>query len=343
MATERMDRRTLMRMIEGFRVTQMLHVAVTLGLADLVADGPKSAPELAARTGTHAGALYRLLRGLAAHGVFAEDARGRFGPTRLSALLRPTTPGSVYGWNRLVGHPQMWQPWGELLHSVRTGEPAFPKVYGTSVWEYRKAHPEANTIFNEAMTGQSAARNREILDAYDFAGISTLVDVGGGHGELLGSVLQTYPEMRGILFDQPHVVAGAPPHLERLGVADRCAVAEGDFFEAVPPGGDAYVLSKIIHDWSDTPATVILTVCRRAMDGRGRLLLVECVLQSPGRPIPDNLIRMTLMDLNMLVMTSGGCERTEEEFRTLLAAAGFELTRIVPTRGENSVIEARPA
>jgi hypothetical protein len=206
-----------------------------------------------------------------------------------------------------------------------------------SAWAYREANPESNALFNAAMSAQSALRNAHVLKAYDFSGITTLVDVGGGQGVLLAGIVAAYPGMQGILFDQPHVVAGADEVLAAMQVADRCRTVSGDFFQDVPRGGDAYLLSKIIHDWSDASATTILRACHRAMDGRGRLLLIEYVVPPGNHPHPAKT-----MDLQMLVMLDGGRERTAEEFRTLLADAGFTLTRIVPAEDGNSVIEAKP-
>lgn len=327
----------LLQLSTGYRVSQMIYLAARLGLADLLAGGPKRSDELAERTGTHPEALFRVLRGLAVYGVFAQDADGRFGLTPAADLLRTGVPGSVRDWVLHMAGPECWRAWGELLHSVTTGNAAFPHLYGMSAWAYREAHPDRNAIFNAAMSAHSALRNAHILNAYDFSGITTLVDVGGGHGVLLGSILAAHPAMRGILFDLPHVVAGAAEALAAMKVGDRCRIASGDFFHEVPEGGDAYVLSKIIHDWSDERSTAILRSCRRAMDGKGKLLLVEYVIPPGNDPHPAKM-----MDLQMLVMLDGGRERTEEEFRALLAGTGFTLTRVVPTQDGNSVIEGRP-
>jgi len=327
----------LVRMIHGYRVTQMLAVAAKLGIADFLADGPKSVAELAERTETHPGALHRLLRALAGNGVLAEDDRGRFALTPLGGLLRTDDPGSARALAIYNGDELVWRSWGSLLHSVATGSAAFQRLYGMSIWEYRSQHPEPDAVFNDAMTALSNRRIGDVMATYDFSGIRTIVDVGGGHGALLAAILRAHPGMRGILFDQPHVAAGAHRLLETAGVADRCRIVAGDFFEEVPTGGDAYILSKIIHDWGDERATAILRACRRAMTAQARLLLAEAVIPAGNGPHVGKLL-----DLHMLVMLEGGCERTEGEFRTLLAGAGFSLTRVLPANEENSVIEARP-
>jgi hypothetical protein len=327
----------LMQMINGHWVAQMIHVAARLGIADLVADGPRSVDELAQITGTHAPALYRLLRGLASVGVFAEDEQGRIGLTPLADLLRTGVPNSLRDWSVFVGSTHTWRSWEQLLYSVTTGETAFPHVWGASNWEYRSQNPEANDVFNKAMTSASKGRIGLTLAAYDFSAAGTLVDVGGSQGAFLAAILSAYPDVRGILFDLPHVVTSAPPVLAAAGVSDRCEIVGGSFLDSVPEGGDTYLLSKVIHDWDDDRAVVILRNCRQVMHSAGRLLLVEAVIPPGNNSHPGKL-----SDLNMLVINSGGRERTEKEFRALFAASNFALTRVHPTGGEVSVIEAAP-
>jgi hypothetical protein len=324
-------------MIDGYRVTQLLHVAAKLGLADLLAAGPQSSAELAAQTGTHAPSLDRLLRALSSFGIFREEASDRFALTALAEPLRTEVPHSVRGLAMFVGDPQSWLPWGDLAQTVITGDQAFPRVFGLDNWTYRASHPAANAIFNGAMTSNSRRDIAAILAAYDFAPFPTVVDVGGGPGALLTGILQAHPALRGILFDQPHVVEQAPPLLAAAGVAGRCAVVAGDFFQEVPSGGDAYLLRRIIHDWDDADSVAILRVCRRAMLPQGKLLLIEAVLGPPNRPDPARL-----SDINMMV-AQGGRERTAEEYAALLAGAGFALTRVLPTAWHCSIIEAAPA
>ncbi len=328
-------RDALLRMIGGYQISQALSVAATLGLADLLAGGPLTVPDLAEATATDALALARLMRALASVGVFAE-ADGRFALTPPAAYLRTSVPGSLRAWAMNVGQPYVWTTWEHFLDSVRTGQPAFPSLYGTSAWEYREAHPEANAIFNQAMTELSAGMIDAIVESYDFSGVGTLVDVGGGEGTLLAAILAANSAMRGILFDQPHVVATAAAVLDQAGVAGRCEVVEGNFFDAVPAGGDAYLLKSILHDWDDASAGRILRSCRAAMADTGRLCVVDRVIRPGNDPDPAKY-----MDLIMLVML-GGRERTADEFGRLFAEAGFRLTRIVPASSGLSVVEGTP-
>jgi hypothetical protein len=327
---------TLRRMIHGYQVSQALYVAATLGIADLLAGGPRGVEELAESTGAHAPTLYRLLRLLASVGVFAEDDAGRFGLTPLAECLRSDVPGSQRAWAIMVCSPTFWSSWGELLHSVRTGETAFPKVYGMSNWEYRAQHSEEGAVFDAAMTANTALESAAVAGGYDFSRFGVLADVGGGHGLLLATILAANPAMRGILFDQPQVVAGARDLLTRAGVADRCRAVGGDFFESVPREADAYLLKSVIHDWDDERAVEILRSCRSAMDDGAKLLLVERIVRPGNEPDPAKFI-----DLLMLVM-NGGRERTTDDFERLLAAAGFRLSNIVPTGPVLSVIEGIP-
>lgn len=328
---------TLNQMIDGYRVTQLLHVAAKLGLADLLAAGPRSSADLAEQTGTHAPSLYRLLRALSSFGIFREETPDRFALTALAEPLRSDVPNSVRGLAIFAGDPQSWLPWGDLAQTVTTGEQAFLRVFGLDNWPYRAAHPEANAIFNDAMTSNARRDIAAILAAYDFAPFPTVVDVGGGQGALLAGILQAHPALRGILFDRPHVVEQAAPILEAAGVAGRCAVVGGDFFREVPPGGDAYLLRRIIHDWDDADTVAILRVCRRAVPAGGKLLLIEAVIGPANQPDFT-----TLSDINMMV-AQGGRERTPAEFAALLADAGFALTRVLPTAWRSSIIEAVPA
>jgi hypothetical protein len=337
-AGELSPREALLRMTNAYQVSQAIHVAATLGIADLLEDGSKSADELAEATGTYAPTLYRLLRALASIGVFTEQSDGRFGLTPPAEYLRTDAPGSLRAWARLIGQPSFWASWGHLLHSVRTGEPAFPQLHGTNVWEHLAAHPEEGEIFDAAMTGHSAPVAEAVAQSYDFSGIGVLVDVGGGEGGLLAAILAANPALRGVLFDLPHVVVTAGALLKRAGVADRCEVVGGSFFETVPEGADAYLLKSIIHDWDDAAAIEILRTCRAAMANTGRLLVVERVIQ-PGNE-PD---RAKFSDLNMLVML-GGRERTADDFERLYTEAGFRVTSIVPTGSPPyNIIEGVPA
>jgi hypothetical protein len=327
----------LRRLVNGFQVSQAIYVAATLGIADFLAGGPRSSDELAAETGADPRSLYRLLRALASVGVFREDEGRRFTLTELGDGLRSDAPEGIVGWVAFVGRPPFWQAWGDLLHSVRTGENAFRHVHGTDVWTYRAERPEEGAFFDRAMQALTRNANRALLDAYDFGRFGTVVDVGGGNGTLLAGLLAAYPGMAGVLFDQPHVVAGADDVLGAAGVADRCRVVGGSFFDRVPEGGDAYVLKAIVHDWEDEESIAILRACRAAVPDEGALLVIERELGAPnGDPAAK------LSDLNMLV-NAGGQERTLDEFGALFEAAGFRLVGATPTTAGLSVIEGTPA
>ena len=336
MSVSQQDVAELRRLANGYQLSQALHVAAVLGLADLVGDGPRSSDELAEVAGAHPPSLYRLLRALASVGVFREEDGRRFAPTALSDLLRRDSPGSLHGWVEFVGRRAHWDSWACLVDSVRTGESAFRLRHGESVWDYRARDPEENAAFDAAMTAISNA-DRGLIAAYDFGRFATVVDVGGGRGGFLASLLAAHPDLRGILLDQPHVVAGAPEPLRAAGVAARCELVGGSFFDAVPAGGDIYLLKNVIVDWDDAQATAILRVCRRAMPAAARLLVVQRVLAPGDAPDPA-----TFGDLNMLVMV-GGQERTAAEFAALYEAAGFRPPRILPTAAGVSLIEGQLA
>jgi hypothetical protein len=319
------DRLELVRLVHGFRASQAIYVAVRLGLADLLKDGSRDTGDLAQVTQAHAPALYRLLRFLCGLGLFNEVAPRRFALTPMGAGLRSDVAGSVGAMALNLLSEHHWVPWGQLMHSVQTGEPAFDHVYGMSTFEYFEQHPEAGAIFDQAMTSNTANAGTAIVDAYQFSGVDRVVDVGGGHGQLLATVLQAHPLMRGVLFDSPSVVAGAGSILEAAGVRDRCEVVGGDFFEAVPANGDAYILRQILHDWYDADAVRILGRCREAMNPSGRLLVIE-------RPITTDYrssLPVLHLDMEMLV-TVGGVQRTDAEFQSLFDDAGFRLSSIVP-------------
>ena len=326
---------TLLQMMTGYWVSQALHVAAKLGIADLLADGPVDCEDLAAATDTHAPSLQRVLRALASVGVFTEVSPGSFALTPLAELLRTETPGSMRALAIMYAEEQ-YRAWGELLHSVRTGEMAFDHQFGMGYFEYLAQHPEADRVFNEAMTGWTHQLVGAVVDTYDFSPFKTIVDVGGGYGALLAAILRSNPGTRGVLFEQPHVVASAEEQLVAAGVADRCTFVSGDFFAAVPTGGDAYVLSQILHDWDDERCVVILGQCRRAMPDHGKLLVVELVLPEGDEPFLGKWL-----DLHMLVLL-GSRERTAAEYDTLFRAAGFKLARVVPTPPGPSVVEAVP-
>ncbi len=325
----------LRRLIDGYQASQAIHVAATLGIADFLADGPRTSDELAGLTSTHPPSLYRVLRALAALGVFREEEDERFALTPLGDCLRSDARDPLRGWSMFTGRQYHRDSWNGLLHSVRTGENAFRHVHGTSVWEYRARHPEESAIFDRAMTDLSRRELQRLLDTYDFERFGTVADVGGGQGALLAAILARYPTMQGVLFDQPHVVADADEAFTSAGVGDRCRIVAGDFFEAVP-GADAHLLKWILHDWADAEATTILRSCRAAVTNDGALLVVEREL-GPRNERPE----AKLVDLNMMV-GPGGQERTIEQYADLFASAGYRLVGTTATSTGMSVIEGTP-
>jgi O-methyltransferase domain/Dimerisation domain len=322
-------------MINGFQVSQALHVAAVLGVSDLLAADPRSVADLATATGTHQQALQRMMRSLVAAGVYDLEDDGCYHNTELGDGLRRDVTGSLAGWASFVGRPYQWQAWAGLLDSIRTGDNAFAAVHGQSVWDYRRTRPDVQSNFDDAMTSLTGGVASAAAEAYDFGQFGTVVDVGGSHGVLLAAILRRHPGVRGILFDQPQVVEGA--HLlEAPDIADRADKVGGSFFESVP-SGDAYALKAVIHDWPDDEAVAILRVCRTAMPNDGAVLLVEQLLDAE----PDQF-RTAFSDLNMLV-GPGGQERTLEQYRALLAAADLHLTQAVPTGTAAYVLEATVA
>lgn len=326
----------LRQLVSGYQVSQALHVAARLGLSDLLASAPRTVTDLARATSTHEPTLGRLLRALMSIDVYELDAEGRIVNTELSELLRSDVPGSVQGWAAFFGRSHHWQSWGGLYDSVLTGENAFTAVHGTSVWEYRRQRPEEQGAFDRAMTSRTGAVTDSVVDAYDFGRFGTVADIGGGAGALLAAILERYPRVHGVLFDQPDVVADAGPLFERAGVESRYEKADGSFFESVPAGADAYLLKAVIHDWSDADSVTILRACRRAVPAHGTVLLVEQLLGQGPEPV-----RTAFSDLNMLV-GPGGQERTVDEYRDLLEAAGFVLTEVTETGTPVFVIAATP-
>jgi hypothetical protein len=314
----------------GAVAVQAIYAAAKLGLADLVADGPKTAAELAVATKTDGASLGRLLRALSSLEIFAGDVSGRYRQTLLSDALRSGHPESIRSWAMMLGAGFVWRPCGELAETIRTGRPAFELVYDAPLFEYLADHREAGAIFDAAMSSLPSFV-AAIVEAYDFSRFERVVDVGGGRGALLFGILAANLRARGVLHDLPTVVAGAAP---RGPLADRCEIVGGNFFEGVPAGGDAYVLSKIVHDWDNASAAKILRNCRRAIRPDGTLLLIETVLGPSSDPAG------ALMDVLMMVLT-GGRERTESEFRQLLRDAGFSLERVIPAWGA-SILESKP-
>ncbi len=329
---EASPRDALTQLLLGYRYSISIHVAAKLGIADLLKDGPRSCDELARASGANPGALYRMLRVLASVGVFAEDEQDRFTLTPSAGLLQSGVPGSMRSWAILIGD-LWWRPWAELLYSVKTCKPAFNYVYGMGQFEYLAQNPGIAEIFNATMASGTALAATALISAYDFSEIKTIVDVGGGNGALIGAILKATPSMRGVLFDLPSVIEEARRVIEAEGVAGRCRLVAGNFFESVPSGGDAYILKYILHDWDDENAITILKNCHSAMKAHERLLVVEQLIP------PGNEPSMTkLLDLNMLVLLTGR-ERTEAEYRVLFASAAFRMTRVILTQSLFSIME----
>jgi hypothetical protein len=326
----------LLQIGTGHFVASALQVVVRLGIPARTADGALTAAELADATGVQEEALYRVLRALASVGLFEETAPRRFALTEAGQALRPNVPGSMHDTALWITSPFHFRVYAEMMHSVRTGQPAAEKVTGMPVFEYLPRDPELSETFNNAMTSFSNQVIPAALEAYDFGGIDLLVDVAGGHGAVLTAILQKYPTMRGVLFDLDHVIAGARQRIADVGLSDRIRTEAGNFFTKVTPGADAYIMKHIIHDWDDDRALRILENIQIAMSAkRGRVILLESVIPPGNAPDLGKII-----DLEMLLMP-GGKERTAEEFEKLFAQAGFQLTKIVPTKSPLSVIEAR--
>ena len=327
----------LMEMATAYWNSRIIYVAAKLGLADHLAAGPKSADELAGPTGTHAPTLYRLMRTLAHFGLLSEDARQRFTLTPLGEALKKSAPGSAYATVLTMAGDWISGCFEELLYSVQTGKTGFEKRMGMPVFDWLGQNPEQASLFSETMAGLNGGEQAAVAAAYDFAKLKTIVDVGGATGNLLAAVLSRAPGARGILYDLPHVVREAPTVIQSRGLTDRVTIEAGSFFERVPAGADAYLLSHIIHDWGEAQCLAILRNCRRAMRPGSRLLLIEMVLPPGNTPHPGKVLDM------MMLTGPGGQERTEQEYRALLAQAGFRLTRVVPTDSAVSVVEAVPA
>lgn len=318
-------------------VSNAIMVAARLGIADLLQDGPRSSEELAQVVEANPSSLYRLLRALTNVDVFAQDRDGRFRLTPISKYLQTNTPGSMRSLMIMCSDEWHYRSWGNFVTAVKTGKAPSEFLYGMPIFQYFEQNPEAGKNFNAAMTGFSAQATAAVAATYDFSRVARVVDVGGGLGTMAATLLKKYPRMHATLFDRPHVIAEARSFLEAEGVISRCELVNGDFFEAVPTGADAYILQNIIHDWDDEHAIGILKSCRRAIPAHGKLLLSEMVIPNNNRTYFG-----TVFDLEMQIFNSGSRERTEEEFRTLLAAAGFKLARVIPTPSFSYVIEAVP-
>ncbi len=328
----------LIKLFTGPWIAQAIYVAATLGIADLLKNGAKSINELAQDTNSHSLNLYRILRALASIDVFIEVEPEKFGLTPIAQYLCSDHPNSLHSLAMMLGDDWHWRSWGEVLNVVKTGQPAIKGLYQVdNTFEYFEKNKESGAIFNDAMTNFSQNIHTAVVDNYDFSDIDKIVDIGGGYGTLVASILAKYPRMHGVIFDQPSVVSGANSLLESKKIRNRCQTVGGDFFQSVPSEGDAYILSYIIHDWSDEDCIKILKNIRRGIKENGRLLVIEAVV-----PTGNESHFSKLMDLEMMIVYPNGRERTELEYRKLYETSGFQLTNILPTTAPVSVIEGIP-
>jgi hypothetical protein len=339
--TERIDQAAIGQVLQmgcGMLYTAALYTATKLAVPDLLSIGPRTTADLATATGCNEDALYRVLRALAAMGIFDEVKPRTFTNTPPTEYLRSDVPGSVRDTVIWMANPFHFNVWKELPYSAKTGKPAVDHLYGKPCFECFDMLPDVAADFNAAMTCMSSRIVPAVLDAYDFTGVRTLMDVAGGHGFVICEILRHYPEMKGIIFDIAPVIEGAKCRVCDLKLEHRCEAVSGNFFEEIPSGADAYYFQHIIHDWDDEKALTILRNAHKALEGvtNGKILVVDCVLPENSDPHFGKLL-----DLEMLLMP-GGRERTEKEFRALFSNAGFEITKIVPTKGVESVTEARP-
>jgi hypothetical protein len=324
----------LLRMLQGYFLTQVVHVFASLGIADHLADGPKTSHALARLTATDEDALRRLLRTAVGFGLLEERHPGGFALLPLGALLRSDAPGSLRDYIIAMAAPSFWLPWGQLEHAIRSGKEAFTDVFGMNVWDYYAQHPHEGRDFAHAMSNITAMVADEVVAQYDVSTYQKIVDVGGSHGTLLAALLRANPAAKGVLFDRPNVIAEARQAIHARGLTERVELVGGDFFEEVPAGADLYLLKWILHDWDDAQSRAILRNIHRVAAAHSKLLIVERLLPSAPEP---SLVH--LMDLNMLVL-AGGRERSREEFETLLSSAGYRLERVMPLPHFLNLIEA---
>jgi len=325
----------LLQLASGVFISQAIYVAAKLGVADLLANGPKTAKQLAEETGTDERSLYRVLRSLSSVGAFVEKSGKAFSNTELTDTLRGDHPHSTRDLTIWLNEPDHWNVYAGLMHSVKTGQPSWDQIHGEPVFPYLfKTNTELGDIFNRAMTSYSHQSIGPVLEAYDFSGANTIADIAGGYGHLLAAVLEANPSAKGVLFDLQEVLNGAPQMLESYSVADRVELVTGDFTAEIPVKADIYMLKHIIHDWYDEKNEVILRNIRANMPNDGKVLIIDAVVPEGNEPHFSKII-----DLEML-MSPGGVERTAKEFEELLSKSGFKLTRIIPTKGPMAIVEA---
>ena len=319
-------------LLNGFMRSQAIYVAAKLGLADLLKDGARNVDDLAKLTKVNTDALYRLLRALSSIGIFVEKEARIFELTPMAETLRSDLPISLRPYALLVGDSCWWHSWGDLLYSVKTAKPAFDHLFKMNYNAYLERNSELAQTFQECMNSISQVHNPAIVNSYDFSKFRKVVDIGGGHGELLATIKMAYPNIEGILFDQPHVIKGIK-HIGKKGTPP-FKIIGGDFFKEVPARGDLYLLKQIVHDWHRKAAQKILKNCRSAISPDGRILVIESVLEQGASQYTENFF-----DLHMLVTSNGGRERTESEYRTLFETAGFKLSRLISTASSYSIVE----
>jgi len=324
----------IVEMVMAQFVSRLIHLTATLKLPDYLSDGPKTADELARLTATHAPALYRIMRTLASLGLFTEDAAHRFALQPLGAALKSGTPSHATA--LIMGGEIVARSLDHLLYSVQTGKTGFQNSFGVPLFDWLGEHPMEASLFNQTMVGIHGMEPPAVAAAYDFSAFKTIADVGGSTGNMLAAILSRHMAPRGVLFDLPHVVRDAPAFIAQRGLTGRIQIEPGSFFERVPAGADAYILSHVIHDWNEDQCLTILGHCRRAIGSAGRLLLVEMVLPPGDTPHPGKMLDMAMLTI------PGGEERTETEYAALLDKAGFRLTRVVPTASLVSIVEAAP-
>ena len=320
----------LMKFIVGRWISKPIYVAAELGIADILAKGPKSIEELAQASQSHAPSLYRMMRALASVGIFSQTADQRFELTEMAEYLKT---GALRSIALMFNSDWSDKAWEYFLDSVKTGDTAFEKAHGMPVSDWLEKNPQTADVFNEANAVKAAGSHRAIIDVYDFSGIRALTDVGGGLGVLMAEILKANPKMQGIVADTPFVIQQAKKMIRAQGVEDRCQAVECDFFKKIPSGSDAYLMSNILHDWPDKLCRIILANCHRAMKPESRLLVLEMVIPPGNEPSIAKLL-----DLEMLVIT-GGLERTEPQFENLFESSGFRLSRIIPTNENVCLIE----
>jgi SAM-dependent methyltransferase len=328
----------LRRLIGSYRITHAIKAAAQLGIADHLGERPQSADELADRLHANPQALYRLLRTLVGIGLLADAGDGLFALTPVGACLRSDAPDGMRAWALCEGAEYYQGAWMNLTHAIQTGETAFEHTHGTSFYQYLARHPETGHDFSRAMLDYARLIAEAVVACYDFAGVRRVVDIGCSHGRLLSAILRANPTVSGVLFDRPEIIERTGESIRGTELAARAEMVAGDFFESLPAGGDLYILSRILMDYDDERSVRLLRNCHRAMGPGGRVLIVQLLMPEQGGPPDERLFEAAVSDLNMLVLT-GGRERTEGEYRTLLGRAGFRLSRVVPSRALVSLIE----